>query len=441
MGLRVGLTIGALLAVAVAPAARAEEPAGAPAPSAPESPTVAAPPGWPAPAPAPATTTAANLLAAADAAVDAGNLDLARALYERVAAEFPAAPEADAARRAIRIIAASARLLPAGAPPPVPSPGPGGAGAAPGDVVVRGEPYSLKTSERLRLSTWEKLDFGTTAFLYGMSVGFSYTLSLDHPTTSEAVTPVALGGMAYTVGAVAFLSLANPDRGDLPLALAITSYVPTTVLLGADFFIPNPNSRHVALATAGAGLLSVPAAVIAAKQLDLDPGDTQLVRDAGFWGLILSVTAMEGFGGKTQSYGSYSSFTAPTGRSVAGAGLAGLYGGLGLGLLGAHFSDVSLERVRVATWGGYGGAVIGLLFGAAASSNGGSNTANLYKGLCFGALGGLAITFVATSAIDGIPPDEPPPQHAAAPRLSPVMLEIAGRDGQSHPAFGVGGLF
>jgi hypothetical protein len=307
--------------------------------------------------------------------------------------------------------------------------------------VVRGEPYSLKTSERLHLSAWEKLDFGTTAFLYGMSVGFSYALSLDNPTTSEAMTPIALGALSYTLGAVLFLNLANPDRGDLPLALSITSYVPTTTLLVANLAFDHPNQKHVALATAGMGLLSVPAAVVAAKELDLDPGDTQLVRDAGFWGLVLSIAGLEGFGGTTQTYpGGYTSYQSPSGHAVAGAGLVGLYGGLGLGLLGAHFSNVSLERVRVTTWGGYGGAVIGLLLGAAAGTNG-NNTANLYKGVALGALGGLAITFLATGGLDGIPPEDLPPQHAAAPRLSPIMLQVAGTDGQTHPALGFGGLF
>ena len=47
-------------------------------------------------------TTPDNLLAAADAAVDAGNLDLARSLYERLAAEHSGAPEAIQARRALK---------------------------------------------------------------------------------------------------------------------------------------------------------------------------------------------------------------------------------------------------------------------------------------------------------------------------------------------------
>ena len=48
-------------------------------------------------------------------------------------------------------------------------------------MVVRHEPYSLRTAERLRLTTWEKLDFGVTAFLYGMSLGLTFSLGLDSP--------------------------------------------------------------------------------------------------------------------------------------------------------------------------------------------------------------------------------------------------------------------
>ena len=69
-------------------------------------------------------------------------------------------------------------------------------------------------------------DFGTTAFLYGMSVGFSYGLSLQDQTSGSVFAPVVIGALSYTIGAVVFLSAANPDRGDLPLALAITSYLP-----------------------------------------------------------------------------------------------------------------------------------------------------------------------------------------------------------------------
>jgi hypothetical protein len=375
------------------------------------------------------------LLAAADAAVDAGNLDLARSLYDRLAQEFPNAPEARDARRALRILAVRAPAPPSAngaVAPGAAAPGP----PASDGVVIRREPFSTKTQERLRLTAWEKLDFGISAFLYGASVGFSFALSLDNPSSDAALPPIALGALSYTVGAVAFLSLADPDRGDLPLALAITSYLPTTTLLVADTVSDNPDSKKIAAATAGVGLLSVPIAVIAAHELNLDPGDTQLVRDAGFWGLVLGTTATLGFGGSTQTFPfGGTSYQAPSTRAVSGAGLAGLYGGMGLGLLGAHFSDVSLERVRVSTWGGYGGAVLGLLLSGA----GGGGEQNLYRGISLGALAGLVITFVATRSLDGIPPDDPPEPHAL--RLTPSFAPMAGLDGQVRNTLGLGGRF
>ena len=378
-------------------------------------------------------TTPESLLASADAAVDAGSLDLARDLYQRIVAEYPQALEANEARRALKIIAARARLAPAGgAGNPAANPGPGGDG-----VVMRDEPYSLRTSERLRLTAWEKLDFGTTAFLYGLSIGFSYSLSLDHPTGSDALAPIAIGALAYTAGAIGFLNLANPDRGDLPLALAITSYIPTTTLLVADAAFDHPSAQRVAGATVVAGLASVPIAVIAANELDLDPGDTQLVRDAGFWGLVLGTTGTLAFGGSTMTYpGGYSGYyQSPTTREVSVAGLVGLYGGLGLGLAGAHFSNVSLERVRLTTWGGYGGAIVGLLFGAAA----GGSTPDAYRGLSIGAILGLAVTFLSTSGLDGIPPEQGTAARPAAFRLTPTMQPVIGFNGQPHPALGLSG--
>ena len=113
------------------------------------------------------------------------------------------------------------------------------------------------------------------------------------------MAPVALGAIAYTLGAVAYLQRGDPDRGDLPLALAITSFLPTTTLLVADVASDNPDAKNVALVTAVVGLLSVPVAILAAHHLDLDPGDTQLVRDAGFWGLVLGTTGMLALGGET----------------------------------------------------------------------------------------------------------------------------------------------
>lgn len=393
-----------------------------------------------APAPAPAERAAgpAGLLAAADAAVGAGDLELARSLFERLAVQFPGTPEASEARRALRIIAA--RLLPAAQAPAPGAVGPP-AGLAPteptenDDVIVRDEPFSRKTAERLRLTVWEKVDFGVTAFLYGMSVGLSFALSQNANDAGGFLTPVAIGAITYTLGSVAFLKLANPDRGDLPLALAITSYIPTTTLLVLSATDAHPDDQTTGAATAVTGLLSIPIAVLAARHFTLDPGDTQLVRDAGFWGLALSTIGTLGFGGSTVSTPYYAQYESPSGRRVAVAGLVGLYGGLGLGLLGARFGEVSLERVRVTTWGGYGGGVVGLLLGASANDG---REQDVYRGAAIGALAGLVITFLSTGSLDGIP-DEEPTSLAWAGRLTPMMVQVAGSDGRLHPGLGLGG--
>jgi hypothetical protein len=391
----------------------------------------------PAPVQAAPSVTSAGLLAAADAAVAAGDLELARSLFQGLAAQFPSTPEANEARRALKIIAAR---LPA-AHPPAPAPAPPAAAPAAAaeddDVIVRDEPYSRRTSERLRLTIWEKVDFGVTAFLYGMSVGFSFSLSQKSQKGSDILPPVALGAVVYTLGAVGFLHLAHPDRGDLPLALAITSYVPTTTLLVMSAANPHSNGRSTAAATAGAGLLSIPIAVVAAQHLSLDPGDTQLVRDAGFWGLALATIGTLGFGGSvvTEPWYGYDRYESPSARTVAVAGLVGLYGGLGLGLLGARFSEVSLERVRVTTWGGYGGAVVGLLLGAASADN---TEVGVYRGAALGAVAGLLVTFLSTGSLDGIPAEEPA-RLSWAQRLTPMMVQVAGTDGRLHPGLGLGG--
>jgi hypothetical protein len=380
--------------------------------------------------------TPAGLLAAADAAVGSGNLALAHSLFTRLATQFPEAREASEARRALSILAVSF------ARPAQPS-GLGGRLLLPaqagqdGDVIIRNEPYSRKTSERLRLTIWEKVDFGVTAFLYGMSVGFSLALSHDTRTASDVLTPVALGAVAYTLGAVGFLKLTNPDRGDLPLALAITSYLPTTTLLVMTALDPHSNGHATGAVTALAGLLSVPVAVIAAQHLDLDPGDTQLVRDAGFWGLLIATVGTLGFGGSTTSEYGFSQYHSPSGQRIAVAGLLGLYGGLGLGLVAAQASEVSLERVRVATWGGYGGAVVGLLLGAAADNG---REQGVYEGATVGAVAGLLITFLSTGSLDGIPNEEPTGLTWRR-RLVPTMVQMAGADGRPHTGLGVGGRY
>ena len=277
----------------------------------------------------PATpTTPEELLRAGDAALDVGDRDGAKVYFLRVVREFPSSPEAIDARRVLRAMAlpaATPSVLPGTYPAPVPPNR---------DIVIRNEPYSLRTSERLRLTTWEKTDFAVTSFIYGASLGVSLGLA----TNSDATSAIVLGAVGYTVGAVVFLGAANPDRGDLPLALGIASYVPMTTLLVSTAAFPHASAKSQAVATAISSVLAVPIAVVAARNLDLDPGDTQLVRDAAFWGLVLSVTG-------TLALSDHYDGNGPSPRRIAGAGLVGLYGGLGLGLLAATHSEI-LARAR-----------------------------------------------------------------------------------------------
>jgi hypothetical protein len=435
---------GTWLALACAVGAAGLSPSRAAA-QAPEPPGVIAPP-------APATVSPAQLLGAADTAVDAGNLEAAAGLYDQLARFYPDTPEAGEARRALKILAARQVQGAAGAPgiasPPPITPLPGAAAPLSGDpsvgVVVRREPYSLRTSEKLRLSTWEKMDFGVTSFLYGMSVGFSFALGSNG---DSGVGPVAIGALAYTLGAVAYLQLGNPDRGDLPLALAITSFLPTATLLIANIASEHPDQEKVGILTGVAGLVSVPLAIIAARNLDLDPGDMQLVRDSGFWGLVLGTTSMLAFGGQTVTQGgtgfTYSYYQGPSDRKVFTSSLIGLTSGLALGGIAAANSEVSLERVRVTTWGGYGGAVIGLLLGAASSSN--SDKA-AWTGITIGALAGLVITFASSSGLDGIPPEDvalrAPRRARLLPswrQMTPTLLPVGDASGQAHTGLGVSG--
>ena len=380
------------------------------------------------PAPAP---TPAQVLGFADAAIDAGNIDGAAALYEQIVREHPTEPEANEARRALKILGVrrAQPQLPAAVPPA--SSGDGTTG-----VVVRREPYSLRTSERLRLSSWEKIDFGVTSFLYGMSVGFSFSLSLDTNNAGNALPPVALAALAYTAGGIAYLQLGDPDRGDLPLALAISFFMPTATLLVANVASDNPDSQHVAAATTAVGLLSVPVAILAARQFDPDPGDMQLVRDSMFWGLVLGTTSSLAWGGETIDSGfGYSQYQGPSGRKMAAYGLVGMSAGLGLGTLAALNSEVSLERVRAATWGGYGGAVLGLLLGGSAANS----ESGVWAGITIGSALGLVITFLATSGLDGIPPEDVAVRAPRRQRFTPTLLPIAGAEGRAHTALGITG--
>src|SRR5262245_13439653 len=135
--------------------ARAQAP-GVPAPPAAPPPT-APPPAAAPPAAAPPAYSPEQLLTAADAAVDAGNLEAAAILYDQLARQHATSPQAGEARRALKII--NTRRVPPPYPPTAGLPPPPASESGTVGVVIRREPYSLQTEERLRLTTWEKLDF------------------------------------------------------------------------------------------------------------------------------------------------------------------------------------------------------------------------------------------------------------------------------------------
>jgi hypothetical protein len=322
----------------------------------------------------------------------------------------------------------AAEAAPAAATPEGPTP------ADRGDIVYSREPYSLRTKERIRLSTWEKVDFVSTAFSYGGSVGLSYALALRSSDTAGILGPVVLGAGIYTLGAVGYLLEGNPDRGDLPLVLSIASYIPTTVAFALSSMAPNLDAGATGWLVAGAGTISIPIALLAAYYLDLDPGDMQLVRDAGFWGMVLGLAGAAGFG---QLGSSCCSSSLPGWQGVSAAGLVGLYVGLGLGGLAVLLkADVSLERVRVTTWGGYGGAVVGTLVAVAATANNSNSGQAAFAGGTIGAALGLAVTFAATGSLDKIPEDA-----KMLSSMTPTVSPIAGGSGQSGMTVGFRSTF
>ena len=93
--------------------------------------------------------------------------------------------------------------------------------------------------------------------------------------------------------------------------------------------------------------------------------------------------------------------------------------------------------MRVTTWGGYGGAVLGLLF----SLTGDIEDRDAFRGLSIGSAAGLLITFLATSGLDGIPPDDIGVVRSASRRFVPTMMPMARGNGAHAPGFGLAGRF
>jgi hypothetical protein len=219
---------------------------------APEPPGVIAPP-------APATVSPAQLLGAADTAVDAGNLEAAAGFYDQLARFYPETPEASEARRALKILAARQAQTAGGAPviaPPAPVAPLPAASPLSGDPSGRRHraPRTVFAADLREAAPQHVGEDGlrVTSFLYGMSVGFSFALGSNG---DSGVGPVAIGALAYTLGAVAYLQLGNPDRGDLPLALAITLVLPTRRCWSPTSPASNPTREGASSWTGVAGLL------------------------------------------------------------------------------------------------------------------------------------------------------------------------------------------
>jgi hypothetical protein len=361
------------------------------------------------PQPAPAADPALALQAC-DLLVTEGKLVIAASCFDGIRRQFVGTPQAHDAERALWVL----RALPLA---PAPSLGPAPPAAGKESFYVF-EPYSRRTGERLRLTTWEKLDFGVSAFLYGLSTGAAVGAATD---SGNIIGSMVVGSLLYTGLSMVYVNTAKVDRGDLPLTLAISSYVPLTtefITLATD---TNPG-RAGASVVAISGLLALPAAYWVASVTDLDPGDTQLVRDCGFWGAVWGVSA------------AFASSPSASERSVGIGGMVGLYGGLGLGLLAASTTNISLERVRVTTWGGYGGAIIGGLI-AAANSSSQRETFGMVAG---GSALGVIVTFASTSSIDAMPANASYGDRPVSLRyLEPALLPVVDRAGRTRAQAGV----
>jgi hypothetical protein len=353
-------------------------------------------------------------LKACDLMVTEGKPTTAIPCFEGIRRQFPGSPQAHDAERALWVLRALPPLAPAPSlTPPVPP-----AGKESFYVL---EPYSTRTKERLRLSTWEKLDFGVSAFLYGLSTGASFGLATD---TDNIIGSMVVGSILYTGLGALYVNTAQVDRGDLPLVLGIASYVPLTatfITLAAD----TNSGKAAATAVTAAGLVALPAAYWAGSVTDLDPGDTQLVRDAGFWGTIWGVTTALATAPDAGN---------PSGRRIGIGGMIGLYGGLGMGLLLASQTDISLERVRVTTWGGYGGTLLGFLVAASDKST----ERGLWGHLAVGSALGVLVTFAATASIDAAPANADFKDRTVSLRyLEPALLPVVDRAGRTRPQAGV----
>jgi hypothetical protein len=115
------------------------------------------------------------------------------------------------------------------------------------------------------------------------------------------------------------------------------------------------------------------------------------------------------------------------------AGFIGLGGGLMVGAVAAANSEVSLERVRVTTLGGYGGALVGGIVGI---NTGGDE--GVSGGTAIGAAAGLVLTFLLASGFDDTDAVLGSTTPAIAPQAAtPTLMSVMDRSGRLLPALGL----
>ncbi len=371
-------------------------------------------------------TAAAVALAEANRLFDAGKLAMARETYASLIQVYPDSPEAALAGRMLRALEHGAK----GRVPAVAPAGPALDRDDGRDTVYSKELYSLRTNERTAIGVWEKIDFGVTAFAYGASVGASWVGTVDVNDAGAVTMPIVAGSLTYLVGSLLYLFLADPDRGDLPLVLGAASYIPTSTMLIAT--LADADGSAAAWAGAISGTLALPIALLLGYYLDLDPGDTQLARDVGFWLAVLCTGTASAIVVQMEYQG-----PGAEARVIPGAALAGLWAGIGLGTLWAYKSEISLERVRVTTWAGYGGTVVGTLIGIPLMFKANGNPTGMIITMTVGAALGLATGFVASGSLDDLPADVRFLDDTEITFLQPTILPAPMRNGQSGMAFGI----
>jgi hypothetical protein len=288
-----------------APAAGLESPA---ASAADLSPAAELPsPGAPAEVVDPRLLGARAALTAADALLDAHEIDAAYGAYDRVASDFPGTSEARTAERVMRALNACVTVptltCDGDFATDAPAAGAPGAAAAPtqgairrllGRIVIPGRPepvtFSLETGEAIGIPWWEHLEFMVTAAAYGITVGLAFDAVLIH-SSNETVIPPILLAVGFGGSAALYAAFGSPDRGDYPLALTIMAGVPAAALMITAIASGpytsagrNIGNAPYGVAVGVGGVAAVPLALLLAAYVDVDPGDMQLVRDAGALG-------------------------------------------------------------------------------------------------------------------------------------------------------------